>query len=136
MNKTQLVELVRNSLGDYAEENRIIGYKPEFTHEDYLKAIEASVRDFNIRPPMITAYSIPRLPATITNIIVNGAIYHLLSRGIFKKARNFVGIRDDGIYVNAEENINLYIKLLDFTKRQFEESCDNLKASMNIESLL
>ena len=135
MKKAELVELVRARIYDYAKINRLLSYEAEFTPGDYLNALESAMREFNSSPPIITGYGLGSFPANILEILIVGAIYKLLSSAVFKKARNFAGIKDDGIYVNAEENINLYMKLLDFTRNQFTSKRDAIKASMNIESL-
>lgn len=135
MNKTELVELVRARIYDYARTNRLLNYTAEFTPEDYLTALESALREFNSSPPVIASYGLGSFPSNILETLIVGAIYKLLSSAVFKKARNFAGIKDDGIYVNAEENISFYMKLLDFTRNEFELKRDAAKASMNIESL-
>jgi len=132
MTYNDVIKRVKKLINDFAEENRLLRNEVEFSRKKYEEAIDEVITDFNEQVPR-TSYTIDNFPSE--TCLLYGTAYWLLQGKIFLKSRNFVGIKDDGIYINAEENIVIYERLRLYLQKEYERRVNSWKERYNIEQL-
>ena len=130
MDVNSLYSKVRAYLNDVAAKNRLLGGVDEFELEDVIKSSELALEEINYKGIYKTGYTMETCDPYLLRL---GTAMYLLSGVIATKTRNYATVNDGGVTVNREGNIDLYYRMHDSIKQEFE---DQLYAKKNASSLL
>ena len=132
----QTIKGVRSMLGDYAAKNRLLGDMEEYSDQEIMDAMDATVEEVNYGDVHITSFTVQSLHDANPYLLRLGAAKHALFARMTQKARNSIPYSDGAGYVDKESNLNayqnMYIQLdntYNTTRRQYKATL-NLNAAM------
>ena len=129
MRVSELRDRVHAYLRDRKAENRILGEEEEYSLEDIINAANMALEEINHRHIIITNYTIDNCDPYLLRL---GTTKHLLLGRIAAKARNYVTVNDGGVSVNREGNIDLYQRIYESIRAEFDAHLEMFKNNLNL----
>jgi hypothetical protein len=124
------VDEVREYLGDYAQNNRLIEGE-EFSDTRVSLCMGLAVDEYNTNPPF-TVYSTADFPSK--SILLWGTLWKMFEGKAAEFARNTLSYSDGGVQIPIEEKAELYKTLANGFHQNFNDQMRILKTHVNMES--
>jgi len=129
VNNRELKNKVTALLYDKAAENRLHGYAEEVSIEDVIQGANLALMEINRKGILKTSFDMDTCdPYTL----LLGTAKYVLSGIIALKTRNYITVNDGGVSVNREGNLDLYYRVYEVIKQEFDQQLEADKSYMNL----
>ena len=128
--RAEFIVTVREDLDDYKKSNRLLNNEEEFDDKVIARALEKALDRFNNTPPVIGSYSFENFPSDY--LLIDMAIFELLSRASYKRGRNSLSYSEAGLHVN-DQNFSEYLRLKNELRTATARDMKELKMGINLK---
>lgn len=130
MTASALKNRVQAFLNDKKLANRLLSNQDEYSLEDVINCSSLALDEINNKGLVKTLYTLDNCEAYLLTL---GTAKYLLAGSIALKSRNYITINDGGVSVNREGNIDLYYRMYENIRQEFEDQLDSRKTWLNIQ---
>lgn len=131
MNRSDVARFVRRQVMDFPETNALLENE-ELSEEVIEQCITMALFDFNISPPVITAYTVDTHP--VFPLLVWGTMIEMLTSAGILNSRNRLTYQAGNVQVNVSDKAGEYSNWIRLLMQRYETLKASWKKSMNINA--
>lgn len=125
-------EDLRSFIQDRPELNRLLA-REEFLPEQISTAIKYTINRFNEIPPLTDFVPTDESNFPFPSLLLTGVLSNLLLGKALERGRNRLAYSTDGVSIDDQSMIELYISIGNQLKGEFENSAKQIKIAENIK---